>query len=493
MSHREMCLHMATTHRVTLDIMALDPTPGIRTVFARLFPGEQFKAEEKIAEEQPLVPRIIKTEEDKIPAGAVRFSGTELNAEDTTNTREPAHKSKPIRLRSLKELMAENDGENEKIKSMEISPASAQPKRKADQFQNKRGRRPGSKTKLSENKAPTVMPSKSTSTTSKIDGPLEELVTEEKNTKSKYLKPNAPEKTKVFEYKFNLDAVNQDLGLPQKLEGPHCCKNCNGTGKNSKNLRLESVADLKQHYLQCYYGTGHLYDLVDPGDLNRDDNNGNPKDDKGKQFKYKCPFPTCGRNTGRGAGRFQFSYGDYATHLGREHGLLEVLLSREKREGVAGVKAALYRDRLRNGVEITQIPPVDYEEIHKCRLCKSKEGEKLSFGSTQKLRSLLHHYATCFYDNDKYSIMFPLEKENQDSKGRPMDATGDEFAYYCEDGECSTKARTPRNAMGYKAICIHQAVEHGGLDQLLRNSGDPSLLDLLDKIAFYSEKLGTEK
>ena len=296
---------------------------------------------------------------------------------------------------------------------------------------------------------------------------------------------NVIEKLPFCEYTFNVNAMNEILEPPKKFKGTQCCKLCNGTsGKESKSLSVEEgdLAELKNHYLQCYYRTGAFYRLVDPGDLNRGiDNIRKPKDKIGRQFKYKCPFKNCCKNTGRGAGNNLFSYKDYAIHLGREHGLLEVVMSTDGREGIQAVRAVLYQQRMKTGGEIVQIPTVDYEEIHKCLLCNSKEGQKLSF---RHPTSIQYHYSTCLYDSGKYFSLYPPDEENRDIDGKPIDEKGINTKYRCEEVECRTSKRT----MGYKELCIHRGRFHGVLNSLLKDSGRQDLLDLMDKISFYLSK-----
>jgi len=485
MSHRDLCLHMSTTHGATRTIMALDPTPGIQAVFARIFPEDQYKAGHRLSSEENQ-----NVDQKIIPAAKKIRSDTEekfMSSEIPPHTETDSGKTKRDSEENITTAVKKRRGPARRKYATEIDKPGLHPSIEEEKLDD-----PSSESLVQI--LPTSRETREIQKNMEVEDRSKEIPNISVNSgklsscvdyKKGKPKNNVIEKLPFREYKFDVNAMNEILEPPKKFIGTQSCKLCNGTsGKESKNLRVEEgdLADLKNHYLQCYYRTGALYRLVDPGDLNRGvDDIGKPKDETGKQFKYRCPFKNCSKNTGRGAGKNLFSYKDYAIHLGREHGLLEVMMSADDREGIQAVRAVLYQERMKKGGDIEQIPTVDYEEVHKCLLCNSKEGQKLSF---KQLTSIRYHYSSCFYALGKYFSLFPPDEENRDIEGKPIDEKGINTKYRCEEAEC----RTLKKTMGYKELCIHRGVEHGVLNTLLKDSGRQDLLDLVDKIAFYSSK-----
>ena len=126
--------------------------------------------------------------------------------------------------------------------------------------------------------------------------------------------------------------------------------------------------------------------FVDPGEINRAIN-GEPVEEFGMKYKYKCPFSTCSRNTGRGAGKLM-GYKEYSIHCGVAHNLLERVMALDDREGSNDVMAALKYARKKEGIRIEEMPPVLVEQVHTCLICKgeTKDGKNLSFHKTKRLQ-----------------------------------------------------------------------------------------------------------
>ena len=175
-----------------------------------------------------------------------------------------------------------------------------------------------------------------------------------------------------------------------RIDRVHNCLVCGGQGKANKegrNLNMgEGLQDLKYHYAVCYFNEGAFMDLVDPGHENKTIG-GEALEEFGLRFKYKCPFVTCSRNTGRGAGKMM-GYKEYSIHCGVAHHLLEKVMARDKREGVDEVRAAIILARKREGIALEEMPEVQMEEVHTCLLCngETKEGKNLSFSGSKKLQ-----------------------------------------------------------------------------------------------------------
>merc|ERR1719427_227603 len=265
-----------------------------------------------------------------------------------------------------------------------------------------------------------------------------------------------------------------------RIDRVHNCIVCGGQGKANKegrNLNMgEGLQDLKYHYAVCYHIEGAFRDLVDPGRGNKTIG-GEPFEEFGLRFKYKCPFVTCSRNTGRGAGKMM-GYKEYSIHCGVAHHLLEKAMARDKREGIDEVRAAIILARKRDGISLEEMPEVQVEEVQTCLLCngETKEGKNLSFSGSKKLQ-LRYHYAACYYESGIYLAKYPPGEQNIDGEGQPKDVLGRDVKYSCEASGCTIKRK-----MGYKEFCIHMSNEHGGLLDVLREDGRPDLKEIADRL-----------
>ena len=151
------------------------------------------------------------------------------------------------------------------------------------------------------------------------------------------------------------------------------------------------------------------------------------------------------------------------------HGLLErwASESEERKELFETLKEV----RLRDGLELPEIPVVDWERIHTCIICNGvdKDGKNMSF-KKEKLHATRYHYAACLYDSGVYFEMYPPGEENSNDDGSPRDALGREVKYWCGEQDCTLKRK-----MGYKEFVVHMANDHGGLKIILQNHENTEL------------------
>ena len=88
-----------------------------------------------------------------------------------------------------------------------------------------------------------------------------------------------------------------------------------------------------------------------------------------------------------------------------------------------------------------------------------------------------YHYASCYYKSGIYLAKYPPGEQNMDNEGNPRDILGRDIKYSCEVRGCTIKRK-----MGYKEFCIHMSNEHGGLCDILRETGRPELWEVADKL-----------
>ena len=305
-----------------------------------------------------------------------------------------------------------------------------------------------------------------------VDDPSDiSLMCEEENGKVQ----NESKKYKPLDFDYN-DDPDEDLITPD-LNKPFNCFICDGRERDGRNLNMnKNLSEARYHLAKCYYDERKLLNIIDAGPLNRNQD-GVPIDELGTQFKYRCPFPTCSKNTNTRGGPQLSGFKAYSIHLAKEHHLLEVFLARDSRAGAAEVRAAVIQARRREGGLLERVPEVQFEEVHVCLVCngENKEGKNLSF-DPNKISSLRYHYASCFYETgvylQEYSEHLQLDKieehkKNMDEDGKPQDVLGTVYKYTCQVKKCSSNSR---RTMGLKAYCIHTANEHGVVIQIMLNS-----------------------
>ena len=112
----------------------------------------------------------------------------------------------------------------------------------------------------------------------------------------------------------------------------------------------EGLQDSKYHFNE-----GGFRKFVDPGQEIMT-LGGEPLEEFGLRYKYKCPFVTCSRTTRRGAGKMM-GYKEYSIHCGVAHHMLEKVMKRDDREGVQEVRADLVLARKMDGIVAVEEMP----------------------------------------------------------------------------------------------------------------------------------------
>jgi len=413
MGYKEMCMHMSTTHDVVGEIMAKDGRMGMENVLSMLFPNMDYRYRGVQGRSSPCVK-------------------TNVNAKTVMNVKQ--------------EQSVKTDKDHDHVST---SPAPIR-------------RRPGPasrvKTEPSQARVHTT-----TREEEDVDDPLSIGI-------------SPPKISQTIKAESSRD---QSPPLPPpKIDRVQNCLVCRGEGranKEGRNLNFaEGLQDSKYHYAVCYYNEGAFVQFVDPGEINKTVS-GEPLEEFGMKYKYKCPFPTCSRNTGRGAGKLM-GYKEYSIHCGVAHNLLEKVMEVDDRDGIKDVMAALKYARKKEGVKIEEMPPPQVEQVHRCLLCKgeTKDGKNLSFHESKRLQ-LRYHYASCYYESGVYLARYPPGEQNMDEEGNPRDILGRDIKYSCEVRGCTIKRK-----MGYKEFCIHMSNEHRGILEVLREDGRPELLEIAD-------------
>ena len=80
---------------------------------------------------------------------------------------------------------------------------------------------------------------------------------------------------------------------------------------------------MTEHYKLCLYKLGRLQAIVPPQPINTNSDTGEPIDEMGRRFVYKCRVPDCDRAR-RGAK--STAYKEYVFHCYQVHGLMKVAL-----------------------------------------------------------------------------------------------------------------------------------------------------------------------
>jgi len=264
----------------------------------------------------------------------------------------------------------------------------------------------------------------------------------------------------------------------------HTCVICKGSIKEGKKLNLEeNLQSAMYHYAGCFYELHKFKGIIDPGQDNQDED-GNPLEAFGSRFKYKCPFAICEKAAGKRPQRLM-GFKEYAIHVAVVHYQLETAMERAGIEGIEVVLEAVRAKRMKESDELEEVPEVQCEEVHCCLLCKgatSKDAKNLSF-KKEKINSMMYHYADCYYDTGIYLEKYPPGPENTDEEtGQPIDYLGSTMKYSCEIKGCKQKRK-----MGYKSFCIHNAVDHGGLFEIMEVSDDEKINELGVRIQAIKE------
>ena len=119
------------------------------------------------------------------------------------------------------------------------------------------------------------------------------------------------------------------------VEKIHCCVLCKGMkdGKQDKdamNLSFGNLKKLKEHYSKHFYDEKLVFKYFPPKSNNINED-GSPKDEFGKAFKYKCETKArdgsvCWMSKRPGCG-----YKEISLHNCKEHGLFEKIVEEDPR------------------------------------------------------------------------------------------------------------------------------------------------------------------
>ena len=271
-------------------------------------------------------------------------------------------------------------------------------------------------------------------------------------------------------------------GPSPKVNRIHKCLLCDQ--KEGRNLHLseDGLHTLVHHYAACYYNLNKYRHIVSPGIANQD-HDGGPLEELSR-FKYKCPFQTCENNSGKRPAKPMF-FKAYAIHCAAFHGQLEVALARDvaTNPGLEEVRLAVLRYRQIKSEVPEVMPSVIVEEFHTCVICKGETGKEavLSLHKDQR-QTLKRHYVNCYYDlnTEMFVARYSPGPDNTDpDTGRPLDELGTKTKYHCREAACLAKKK---NQYGYKSFCIHMAVDHGELLEIMREDTRQEVRDILQKL-----------
>ena len=141
----------------------------------------------------------------------------------------------------------------------------------------------------------------------------------------------------------------------QRVSKIHTCLLCKGSIKEGKKLNLvENPNELMYHYAACFYDKHQYKGIVDPGKDNLDDN-GSPIEVFGSRFKYKCPYAICEKNNGKRPARMM-GFKEYCIHVAVVHFQLETAMEQDDTEGMEEVLEAVRAHRMKQGVDLEEIP-----------------------------------------------------------------------------------------------------------------------------------------
>ena len=152
-----------------------------------------------------------------------------------------------------------------------------------------------------------------------------------------------------------------------------------------------------------------------PQAINTNSETGEPIDEMGRRFVYKCRVPDCDRAT-RGAK--STAYKEYVFHCYQAHGLMKVALedsmentnNLETKQKFRELMLAVQKPE-EEEIQLAVISDPGVEEIHTCLLCKginrdtkkeNKEAKVLKFN----ICITRNHYANCLNETEEGRIFF---------------------------------------------------------------------------------------
>ena len=243
------------------------------------------------------------------------------------------------------------------------------------------------------------------------------------------------------------------------------CIVCSKSKKDGRNLTIESI---KSHMNVCITKLGDYQKILPPKHINGE---------LEQNYKYFCRVEGCSKNTSKV--KEGMTYIHFVMHAAASHDVLERILEISQLDGAQELYKAL--KNLRAGVEIQSIPNYEVEEIFQCPVCQGEnsDGNNLSFSSNTKSNSVRYHISGCIYDEGdfylkKFRDINPHENFNEDGSVK-FDLNT--FYFNCKSKTCKKQSR-----MCFKSYVIHQAYQHGVLEEILRDHPDPDVRKFVPKL-----------
>ena len=512
MLHKELCLHMSTTHEYLKKLMEKDTNPAVEKACNLLYPSEELKKrinikKEKIKTELPIVEYdFVKSAENEIvryqtktPANSSKTKETKysssineskekanLREASTVATRRSQPEVNPTALpgRRTRQTVRRQSGGAELDNLVDIEDA-VQPRlplgfNPSDDSDADLDYIPSQKRTRIRRKYDLDRTTETKSKTSeKQNAQTQEIPIAEQNEKDtlevRARPPSHGEKdasNTQRKRKHQKDTATEETikHKQKKSKQPgasinaHTCLICFGKRNDGKNLKLSNVENLKFHYSLCILEDFGFENLIEhfQGD------NIEKVDEFAEKFRYRCPIKCCPKRR-KGVG-----FREYVLHCGKKHHMVEKWMETQKVSDFKAVYEVLKsaREESEEDEEILdKMPPALYEEIQTCILCDGKgadqEGKNLSL-SEEKISETRYHYASCFYDkslaeNGLYLTMYKPTLE----EGEPLDELGAVMTYTCFEKGCA-QAWRKNQSMGYKAYAIHMSNDHGGLEEVMK-------------------------
>ena len=476
MRYKEYVIHLCITHKVTGDIMSCDPKEGMKEVLSALYPEKVYSVAASRTSSAS-----FEAENDSVNSSNISVT------EHWTKTFNSRNKSPEIRNENKSRRgtsgRGRGRGRKDSGKIVEHLVSSKEVPNNSAKFNSAMNHNFGDSHNESTTRGSSNVNDLYTST-SRVD---------EENVDDPDYDDGAEESVDVSMSPVQSQIVDNsdyedDIGtLPAvRIDKVHNCIVCQGQGKKEgRNMNLGAgLSEVKYHYAVCYYAEGTLFKYIDAG-LYNNNGCGGPLEDIGSQFKYNCPFDSCGRQTSRRSGiRSMMGYKEYAIHCAVNHHILEKVMAKDEREGIDEVRAALVQARRKDNISYQKMPSeVQYEEVHTCLHCngENKDGKNLSF-KADKISSIRYHYASCYYDTGVYLDRFPPGPQNVNDEGQPRDILGTDIKYSCSQKGCSNKRR-----MGYKEFCIHQASDHGEIIKIMMEDSNEKIRKVARRLESISK------
>ena len=268
-----------------------------------------------------------------------------------------------------------------------------------------------------------------------------------------------------------------------------------------RKFSKENIYHFKNHLAQCFYSSGKLFAVIEPGEDNRD-KSGKPLNESSfeSSMKYKCPVPGCFLPQEEGG----VGYRTFALHVATEHGVLEELIGED---GTAEARQLLEwlgykssgrkvdfsrwsqsriekKEQLKEKARPRPVGSRKKQEsfglndLHDCIICGGARGG----GSGLSLRdfsSLKDHYSKCFYSENIYHKFLSPGEGNTREDGSPVDCGA--LLYRCRLKGCPLNIKSgARGLLSYRDYSLHMARDHGILEKVMENDSRPQMSQILE-------------